>query len=278
MREILRLVVLFLFLGFALGLASFLVENLGLAGSGPIQTAEQALALSAGNALLLAIGFGGAGLLYFLFILKDWKLFQSAGAQKKFYGWIALLMLGLFLVLPWLSLDAQSFRLPPQWQALEHFLEAQEAHIEGLMRGLITHGHLLYLLLFMAVAPGVFEEIFFRGAFQSQVARLVNPHAAIWITATIFSLIHFQVYGFFARLLLGAVMGYLVWATQSLWPAIWAHFLNNAYATLVAYVGLHFLGHPEWIDSTYRPPLWAAGLGLALAGLAGYQLYRLERG
>jgi hypothetical protein len=53
-------------------------------------------------------------------------------------------------------------------------------------------------------------------------------HSAIWITAFIFSTMHFQFYGFIPRLLLGAFFGYLAFWSRSLWLPIFAHTLNNS--------------------------------------------------
>jgi len=186
-------------------------------------------------------------------------------------------MLGLQAVLPWLSLDAESFQLPPAWRDLEASLETAEIRVETIMISLLTHGALFWNLIFLSVVPGIIEELFFRGAFQGLISRLIHPIAAIWITAFIFSAVHGQVYGFVPRMLLGALMGHLVLYSKSLLPAMWAHFLNNAYATLTGYVAIHFLSRPEFIKSTYRPPVWIALIGAAVAGAAAYQVYRLLR-
>lgn len=276
MRELLRLAALLGLLGIMMLATTVLLMMMGLVSSGAVVDMDSAHRTAGINALTLLISFGGAGVLYFMLLgrTEGWKKLVGAGTSLSGYGWIGIFMLGLFLLLPWLGLDAESFRLPASLSRWEAMLEAQEAQIERLMRALILHGELPFLLLYMAVAPAVAEELFFRGALQTQLVRMMNPHLAVWLSAFIFSAIHLQVYGFLPRLLLGAVMGYLVLWTGRLAPAVWAHFLNNAYATLMAYAGVHFFGRPEWIDSTYRPPLWIAIVGAAIAGAAGYQLYR----
>lgn len=91
-------------------------------------------------------------------------------------------------------------------------------------------------LLVIAVTPAICEEFIFRGAVQRTIFRIKsNPHLAIWLSAAIFSAIHFQFYGFLPRLLLGAAFGYVYFWTGSIWYAVFAHFLNNAYAVSVAY-------------------------------------------
>ncbi|MDY0160908.1 MAG: CPBP family intramembrane glutamic endopeptidase, partial [Bacteroidales bacterium] len=59
---------------------------------------------------------------------------------------------------------------------------------------------------------------------------------AVIVAAILFSAIHFQFYGFVPRVLLGAFFGYLVILTNSIWPAVWAHFLNNSIAVVSYFV------------------------------------------
>ncbi len=252
---------------------------LGLGGGMPATDSVSAFRLALGNGLVLIFTFGVSALLALPFWKDAWGglPFRFTPVSPAVWGWIALLMLSLQAVLPWLSLDAESFQLPPAWRDLEASLETAEVRVETIMLSLLTHGALLWNLIFLSVVPGIVEELFFRGAFQGLLSRMVHPIAAIWITAFIFSAVHGQVYGFVPRMLLGALMGYLVVYSGSLLPAMWAHFLNNAYATLAGYVAIHFLSQPEFIKSTYRPPVWIALVGAAVAGVAAYQTYRLLR-
>jgi hypothetical protein len=91
-------------------------------------------------------------------------------------------------------------------------------------------------LLVIAAIPAVCEEFLFRGAIQRVLFKVKNNrHYAIWAAAIIFSTIHFQFFGFLPRLLLGAAFGYLYYWTGSIWYAVLAHFLNNAFAVFQAY-------------------------------------------
>jgi len=278
-RALLGLGFLILTWGGLLTGASLFLAFLGLGGGVPATDSVSAFRLALGNSLVLIFTFGVSGLLALPFWKEAWGgvPFRFAPIPSAVWGWTVLLMLGLQAVLPWLSLDAESFQLPPAWRDIEASLETAEVHVETIMISLLTHGTLLWNLIFLSVVPGIVEELFFRGAFQGLLSRIVPPTAAIWITAFIFSAVHGQVYGFVPRMLLGALMGYLVAYSGSLLPAIWAHFLNNAYATLTGYVAIHFLGQPEFIKSTYRPPVWIALVGAAMAGAAAYQVYRLLR-
>ncbi len=95
-------------------------------------------------------------------------------------------------------------------------------------------------LIVMAIIPALGEELIFRGCLQQILKeRIRSIHAAIWITAFIFSFIHFQFYGFFPRLLLGALLGYLFYWSGSLWVPIAAHAFNNGIQVLLAYLHDH---------------------------------------
>src|SRR5690606_7904156 len=72
--------------------------------------------------------------------------------------------------------------------------------------------HLQMVLAFVVVVvlPAIGEEIVFRGMIQNDFYRATrNAHLSIWITAILFSAIHLQFYGFFPRMFLGALFGYL---------------------------------------------------------------------
>ena len=89
--------------------------------------------------------------------------------------------------------------------------------------------NLIISILIIGILAGLSEELFFRGALQNIFrTSSMKYHSAIWVTALIFSAMHFQFYGFIPRLLLGAFFGYLAFWSKSLWLPIFAHVLNNS--------------------------------------------------
>ena len=126
--------------------------------------------------------------------------------------------------------------LPESLKPIEDVLRAYEEKITQLTMSLLTSGDTLYCLmlnlLVMAVIPALGEEFLFRGVLQSSLSER-NKLWAVWITAVVFSLVHFQFYGFIPRLLLGAYFGYLLIWSRSIWVPVIAHFANNA--TIVIY-------------------------------------------
>ena len=69
---------------------------------------------------------------------------------------------------------------------------------------------LVISLFVMALAPAIFEEVFFRAGFQNMMNRATGKTLlSIVITSLLFSAIHFSYYGFLARFALGMTMGFL---------------------------------------------------------------------
>ena len=134
-----------------------------------------------------------------------------------------------------------------------------------------TVGGLLTNIIIICVIAAVGEELLFRGVIQQTLLHATKrPHLAIWVSACLFSIIHLQFFGFFPRLLLGAVMGYLLYYINSLWAPVWAHFLTN-FITVLGY----YLIQTENLDATAKEPAaWWIGL-IALPFV--YLLFRYFR-
>jgi len=80
------------------------------------------------------------------------------------------------------------------------------------------------------VAP-LTEELMFRGIILGIGKNWTNSiHWAVWISAILFAAIHFHVAGFLPRMLLGALIGYFVVYSGSIWTAVLMHLSWNAFA------------------------------------------------
>jgi uncharacterized protein len=95
---------------------------------------------------------------------------------------------------------------------------------------------LFIAIIVIAVLPAIGEEVVFRGMIQNELYRGTrNMHLSIWISAILFSAMHFQFFGFVPRVLLGALFGYLYYWSGSLMMAIVAHFVNNGISVIAMY-------------------------------------------
>lgn len=139
--------------------------------------------------------------------------------------------------------------LIPENSVLEKWFKPMEDQAERLTHLMLVSQsgwQLVTTLVAIGVVPAVCEEFAFRGTLQPLLAKATGRiHAAVWITAAIFSAVHFQMYGFLPRLLLGALLGYLVIWTGSLWTSILAHLFNNCLAIVMYNVWNGQLETPE---------------------------------
>ncbi|MBO4361880.1 MAG: CPBP family intramembrane metalloprotease [Paludibacteraceae bacterium] len=153
---------------------------------------------------------------------------------------IAIMLTAIPLINCLVALNGM-LRLPESLSGLEQLMQQMEQQAEQFLQRFLTYGDgawwvLLLNLILLAVLPAIGEELTFRGVLQSFFS---NRHVAVWVTAFIFSFIHFQFYGFIPRLLLGAVLGYaLVWSGRIGYSMI-MHATNNALSVLVFYLGTY---------------------------------------
>lgn len=122
--------------------------------------------------------------------------------------------------------------LPESLAGFEAWAKAAEERAAGSVRvmlGADTAGSTIASILIVGVLAGLSEELYFRGALQRLLATgPLGAHTAVWVTATLFSLMHMQFYGLVPRILLGALFGYLFLWTGSIWLPVIIHALNNS--------------------------------------------------
>jgi membrane protease YdiL (CAAX protease family) len=134
----------------------------------------------------------------------------------------------------------QGLHLPETLAPIEQWIRDKEKGLEGITKYLTTFnttGQLLVAILVIAIIPAIGEETLFRGILQRNLAYWTgNTHVGIWLAAALFSAIHVQFLGFFPRMLLGALFGYLYFWSGNLWIPILAHFVNNGFTVLMVYM------------------------------------------
>lgn len=149
----------------------------------------------------------------------------------------------LFSCLPflnWLITVNESMRLPEFLRGIENWMKATEeaaADLTDAFMKMPSAGSFLFNLLLIALLPAIGEEFLFRGLAQRLFSEwLSNIHAAILVSAFLFSAMHFQFYGFLPRMMLGVMFGYLFYWTGSIWVPVFAHFINNGVAVIFSYL------------------------------------------
>lgn len=134
----------------------------------------------------------------------------------------------------------QQMSLPAAFSGIEDWMKNSESSATKLTENFLnvsTVGGLLINILMMAVMPAIGEEFVFRGVLQRLFSSWTNNvHVSIFLSAFLFSAIHFQFFGFFPRFLIGVLLGYSYIWSGSLWVPIFIHFVNNAAAVLISYL------------------------------------------
>jgi len=149
-------------------------------------------------------------------------------------------MISFLLLLPFVGLTEDLNKLivfPDALKGLEQWMIAKQNESDLFTKLLLSNYSwpvLLANFIVIGLTAGVVEEFFFRGAMMRIMKGwIVSNQSVIWIVALIFSAVHLQFYGFIPRLILGALLGYLLLWTKSLWVPIFAHVMNNTLSIVV---------------------------------------------
>lgn len=179
-------------------------------------------------------------------------------APKKLAYW-PMALLFIIVILPLSNiLHYWNLQIPESYHQLSGS-ELQKAILN--MNGVVD---LSFNFILVGLMAGIGEELLFRGVLQRIFAvHLKNIHVAIWLTAILFSLIHFEMQAFVPRVLLGAMFGYIAYWSNSLILAMVLHLLYNSSQLLLVYF------NPSAINQTVPIPnignYIAAILGLIVA-------------
>lgn len=98
-------------------------------------------------------------------------------------------------------------------------------------------------LLITAMLPGFCEEVAHRGLLLRGFKDL-GMKKAIILSALLFGLMHLNIEQFFYASIIGALLGFLTISTNSIFPAMIVHFMNNGISVYLDYAAANnlFLG------------------------------------
>lgn len=236
----------------------------------------------------ISLGANNVGLLRYLLVVQDISFFvipsiiilrlMNSDSPKRFTEFkmprlkeIVLVVILTFCIFSITSFTGQlnsAMHLPHWLSGVEHWMTDLEDKADTTIDLLIvskTFGIMMLNLITIGLAPAIAEELIFRGVFQKIFYNLFKSgQAAVWISAFLFSAIHFQFFGFLPRFILGLVFGYLFFWSGTLWLPMISHFVNNAFPVILAYMqGLEKLNTPSDV------PLWHQALYLPIPVVIG---------
>jgi len=191
----------------------------------------------------------------------------------------ALLLAVVFALVsvPFGSSTAQWIELLPFPQAIRDYVDGQlvmQIKSIYLLMGNGSHNPLYFIngIILIGVATGIVEETMFRGAVRKCISDYAGVHTTAIVVGLIFSLIHFEFYGFIWRWFLGSFYVYLVYYSGSIWTSIIAHAINNSVAVVMMFFDDSMEVIPvtdaEWLAAAKAQdaelPAWIVGISTIL--------------
>ncbi len=244
---VLVIIVLFgLFIGQALGLLmAIFISHLKLSQvpmlATPPFSQNERIPLFLLQGMGTLFGFFLAGLFYIRFFerVSPFKLFKMKGS-------LSIVILSVIMVVAFMF--ANSFLIdwnahlhfPAEMKGFETWARSKENELK-VMTDFLTEfnstGDFILGFVVIVLIPAFGEELLFRGIIQDKLENLLkNGHAAVWISAILFSAFHFQFFGFVPRIMLGVLFGYMYYWSRSLWYPVMAHFINNGFILVMMYL------------------------------------------
>lgn len=141
------------------------------------------------------------------------------------------------------------------WQVL---LDSIGYNISSLPFSIDTVPNLLLGLLLFALIPAICEEFLFRGLILNGL-RKYGMWVSVLTSAVFFGLMHMSMLQLPYTILLGLVLGFVVYFTRNLAISILMHFVNNATVLIIGFITVNSEFSFAWYD--------------ILIGLAGLLLF-----
>ncbi|MDI1235202.1 MAG: CPBP family intramembrane metalloprotease [bacterium] len=180
---------------------------------------------------------------------------------------LALIFASAFL----LNLNAQL----PLPESIKHFTSQENKKMMEDFLRMDNTNQLMVNLLMIALAPALFEEIFFRGTLQRLLIELFgNVHYGILFCSFTFAAIHLNAEQFIPMFFLALVLGYVCYYSRSIWPSVILHFLNNGFAVFVTYYQHQLPVAKAIAADNYTPPVVTIVLAFMVIGGFFYWLIK----
>jgi membrane protease YdiL (CAAX protease family) len=103
----------------------------------------------------------------------------------------------------------------------------------------VEHGWPLWpAVLTFVVAPGIFEELAFRGVITARLESMMRPLEAALVQAILFSVLHLLPLIFVSHFVFGLMLAWLRLKTKSLYPGMAVHMAWNGWVLLEEFTAL----------------------------------------
>jgi membrane protease YdiL (CAAX protease family) len=188
------------------------------------------------------------------------------------------LLAGVLLILPVIAISIGVGKVQEQLVDPK-LLEQGSSGVMEMINQLQSAGGLGLLLLCVAVAPGICEEILCRGTLLAGLRQGLGITGGVLVSAFLFAVLHLSPWRFAPQCAVGIALALLCLRCGSIWPGVIVHTGHNA---LLVVLELAFAGTLPTLQPLVgwlrqMPPAvgWAAGPFLIVAlGAAGWRLAR----
>lgn len=94
----------------------------------------------------------------------------------------------------------------------------------------------------------ILEELFCRGIILRGLLHHTSPIKAIILSAFMFGIMHLNPWQAIPAFIIGLLMGWIYWRTQSIWATIFLHFVNNGFSYFVTLLFPNLPAHFGFVD------------------------------
>lgn len=167
-------------------------------------------------------------LMYTLLVSKNLKKSFADCGFKKISGKIVLISFVLGVVLFLINTFVANF-----FATVIKFFGYDSLQTSSVVN--LDYKFLLKEFVFSAILPGVCEETLHRGIVLHAGKKTGNPRYCLIISSILFGMMHMNINQFFYATILGFLMGYVALISDSIYPSIIIHFMNNFLNTYLFY-------------------------------------------
>lgn len=116
----------------------------------------------------------------------------------------------------------------------ESYMAFEETQMD-LLNNFLTGEHVVLLtIIHVGLVPSVCEEILYRGYVQRALEKSWGVWVAIVVSGLLFGLYHIRLTQIIPLAVIGMLLAWVVWKSDSIYPAMTGHFVNNGGSVLVA--------------------------------------------
>ncbi|MDZ7690497.1 MAG: CPBP family intramembrane glutamic endopeptidase [Balneolaceae bacterium] len=154
----------------------------------------------------------------------------------------------------------------------EFFQSMQNTQMQMIEQFLKSDHNLALTLFHIGLVPAICEEVLYRGYVLRAFEKSWGIWLAIFFSGLLFGMYHVQLTNLLPLASIGMLLAYVTYVSQSIYPAMLAHLINNGGSVIVA----TYYPDSSVAEMTPEtmPPLWALAIGGIATSWIIYQMYQ----